>query len=140
MWIELLLFFILAICALWDAVRKEIPLIVVWIGMLTAVLLRAAGVIETESWGMMGAALLPGFLFWVISYVTREKVGYGDGWILLLIGLFIGVAKCMAVLMAALFAESVFLIIMMALQKIHGDNQVPFVPFLLAGLGVIMCG
>jgi leader peptidase (prepilin peptidase)/N-methyltransferase len=138
--IELLSFFFLAICAVWDAVKKEIPLLVVWLGMVTAVILRAAGVIETQSFGVLGAVLLPGFLFWVISYVTREKVGYGDGWILLLIGLFIGAAKCMAVLMAALFAESVFLIIMMALQKIHRDNEVPFVPFLLVGLGVIMCG
>jgi leader peptidase (prepilin peptidase)/N-methyltransferase len=88
---------------------------------------------------MMGAALLPGFLFWVISYVTREKVGYGDGWILLLIGLYVGVSECAAVLMSALFMESVCLIILMAFKKVHRDNEVPFVPFLLAGLGVIMC-
>jgi leader peptidase (prepilin peptidase)/N-methyltransferase len=127
------------VCAVWDAVKKEIPLPVVWLGMLTAVLLRAAGVIETESWGMTGAALLPGFLFWGISYVTREKVGYGDGWMLLLIGLFVGVSECTAVLMSALFMESVCLILLMAFKKVHRDNKVPFVPFLLAGLGVVMC-
>jgi leader peptidase (prepilin peptidase)/N-methyltransferase len=139
MWVEILLFLFLAICAVWDAVNKKIPLIVVWIGMAAAVILRAAGVIETESWRMMGAALLPGFLFWVISYVTREKVGYGDGWILLLIGLFAGAEKCIAALMTALFVESIFLIILLALRKINRDKEVPFVPFLLVGLGVIIC-
>jgi leader peptidase (prepilin peptidase)/N-methyltransferase len=139
MWIEILLLFFLVICAVWDAVKKEIPLIVVWIGMAAAVILRAAGVIETESWEMMGAAFMPGVMFWVISYVTREKVGYGDGWILLLIGLFIGAAKCIAVLMTALFVESIFLILLLALRKINRDKEVPFVPFLLVGLGVIIC-
>jgi leader peptidase (prepilin peptidase)/N-methyltransferase len=137
--IELLSFFFLAICAVWDAVKKEIPLLVVWLGMLTAVILRVAGVIETQSFGVLGAALLPGFLFWVISYVTREKVGYGDGWILLLIGLFAGAEKCIAALMTALFVESIFLIILLALRKINRDKEVPFVPFLLVGLGVIIC-
>jgi leader peptidase (prepilin peptidase)/N-methyltransferase len=88
---------------------------------------------------MTGAALLPGVIFWAISYVTREKVGYGDGWVLLMIGLFIGAAKCIAVLVAALLAETVCLILLLAMRKIHRDDEVPFVPFLLIGLGVIMC-
>jgi leader peptidase (prepilin peptidase)/N-methyltransferase len=140
MWVEIILFLFLAICAVWDAVKKEIPLFVVWIGMLTAFILRVIGVSADESWIMIGAALLPGAIFWAISYVTREKVGYGDGWVLLMIGLSIGVAKCIAVLVTALLAEFVCLVLLLALRKIHRDNEVPFVPFLLVGLGVIMCG
>lgn len=140
MWVEIILFLFLAFCAVWDAVKKEIPLFVVWIGMLTAFILHVIGVSADESWIMIGAALLPGAIFWAISYVTREKVGYGDGWVLLMIGLFIGVAKCIAVLVTALLAEFVCLVLLLALRKIHKDNEVPFVPFLLVGLGVIMCG
>jgi leader peptidase (prepilin peptidase)/N-methyltransferase len=107
--------------------------------MLMAVILRITGVSANESWVMTGAALLPGVTFWAISYVTRGKVGYGDGWVLLMVGLFIGEAKCIAVLVAALLTETVCLILLLTLRKIHRDNKVPFVPFLLIGLGVIMC-
>lgn len=139
MWIEIILSFFLVICALWDGYKKEIPLAMVWAGMLTAVILRAAGVMGEENWTALGAAFLPGVIFWMISFITREKVGYGDGWVLLMIGLFVGGARCFLILTLSLIMESVILLLLLAFHKIHGDTEIPFAPFLLLGLGVVVC-
>lgn len=80
-----------------------------------------------------------GYLFWMVSFMTREKVGYGDGWVLLMIGLFIGFIRCFLVLLIGLAAESMILLVLLAFRKVHKDGEIPFVPFLLLGLGVVMC-
>lgn len=139
MWIESILSFFLIICALWDGYKKEVPLIVVWGGMLAAVILRAAGVMGERTWVILGGAFLPGVIFWIISFMTREKVGYGDGWVLMMIGLFVGGTRCFLILMLSLMMESVILLLLLAFRKIRRDAEVPFVPFLLLGLGVAVC-
>lgn len=139
MWIKMILLLLLGVCALWDGIKKEIPLAVVWIGILAAVVLRLAGVMGEETWLSLGFSFLPGIFFWVLSFMTREKVGYGDGWVLLMIGLFIGFIKCFQVLLIGLAAESMILLVLLAFRKVHKDGEIPFVPFLLLGLGVVMC-
>ncbi|MDE7199443.1 MAG: prepilin peptidase, partial [Lachnospiraceae bacterium] len=104
MWVEFVLFLFLAVCAVFDGLYKQIPLIVVWLGMLTAVCLQIYGAMGET--GMLAAAfsLIPGAGFLLLSFFTREKVGYGDVWVLLMIGLFLGVYRCFLVLLAGLLA------------------------------------
>lgn len=137
MWIEILLFLFVGVCALWDGIKKEIPLVVVWIGMLTAIMLHWTDAAGKGIWITLGASLLPGIMFWMISFVTKEKVGYGDGWVLIMIGLFAGFTRCFLILLIGLIAESVILLILLIFRKVNKDGEVPFVPFLLLGLGVI---
>lgn len=139
MWIEILLFLFLGICALRDGIKKEIPLGIVWIGIAVALILHAANAMGEETWLSIGAAVLPAAMFWMLSFISGEKVGYGDGWVLLMIGLFVGTIKCFLILMAGLILESVILLILLAFHKIRKDGEVPFVPFLLLGLGVVIC-
>lgn len=139
MWIKMLLFLLLGICALWDGIKKEIPLAVVWGGVSAAVVLHLEGVMGEETWLSLGFSFLPGIFFWMLSFMTREKVGYGDGWVLLMIGLFIGFVECFLVLMIGLMAESMILLVLLVFRKVHKDGEIPFVPFLLLGLGAVMC-
>ena len=83
MWIELILFLFLAVCAVFDGIWKKIPLAVVWLGILTAILLRLEGAMGEPSWLAAGLSLTPGILFWLLSFISGEKVGYGDGWVLM---------------------------------------------------------
>lgn len=135
--VEILLFLFLGVCALWDGIKKEIPLAVVWIGILTAIILHRVDAASEETWVTMGISLLPGIMFWMISFMTKEKVGYGDGWVLIMIGLFAGLIRCFLILLTGLIAESVILLILLIFRKVNKDGEVPFVPFLLLGLGVI---
>lgn len=139
MWVEIVLFLFLAVCAVFDGLERQVPLAVVWLGMLTAVCLRIGGVMGEA--GMIAAALslLPGVGFFLLSFLTGEKVGYGDGWVLLMIGLFLGVYRCFLILLVGLLAESAVAIVLLLLGKIKRDREIPFLPFLLLGMGVVVC-
>ena len=139
MWVEICLFFFLAVCAVFDGIHKKIPLAAVWLGMLAAVCLRVGGVMGDVSLSSIVLSLLPGAIFFVLAFVTREKVGYGDGWVLLMIGLFLDPFRCFFVLLAGLFMESAAALILLVLRKIRRDKEIPFCPFLLLGMGVMLC-
>ncbi|MEZ3508541.1 MAG: hypothetical protein K1W10_16590 [Lachnospiraceae bacterium] len=50
MWIEVVLFLLLAVCAVTDGIRKEIPLALVWIGIVFAVICQIRGGMEEGRW------------------------------------------------------------------------------------------
>lgn len=139
MWIEIFLFIFLAICAVFDGLQKRIPLAAVWLGILTAICLRAGGMMGEVNLPAMALSLLPGAVFFLLGFVTREKVGYGDGWVLLMIGFFLDFSRCFFILLAGLLIESVVALVLLALRKIKRDKEIPFCPFLLLGMGVMLC-
>ena len=139
MWVEILLFLFLAICAVFDGLRKQIPLAVVWLGMLTAVCLRLTGIMGEEGVTATALSLIPGAGSFLLSFLTREKVGYGDGWVLLMIGLFSGFSRCFLILLIGLLLESMVAVVLLLLKKVKRDKEIPFSPFLLLGMGVTLC-
>lgn len=139
MWIELLLFLFLGVCAVFDGLYRQIPLIVVWLGMLTAVCLQVYGAMGETGIFPAAVSLIPGLGFFLLSFFSGEKVGYGDGWTLLMIGLFLGPYRCFLTLLAGLLAESAAAVVLLMLKKIQRDEEIPFVPFLLLGMGVAVC-
>ena len=139
MCVEITQFLFLAGCAVFDGLRKQIPLVVVWLGMLAAVSLRLTGVMGEEGMTAAALSLIPGAGFFLLSFLTREKVGYGDGWVLLMIGLFSGFSRCFLILLIGLLLESTAAVILLALNKIQRDKEIPFSPFLLLGMGVTLC-
>lgn len=139
MWVEMLLFLFLAVCAVFDGLYRQIPLAVVWLGMLVAVCLQIYGAMGETQIAAMVISLLPGLGFFLLSFFSGEKVGYGDGWALLMIGLFLGIYRCFMVLLVGLLAESAVAMILLAFGKIKRDREIPFLPFLLLGMGVAVC-
>lgn len=137
MWIKVTACAFLFLCAVSDVRKKEVPLLVVWVGMLTAIVLRLAGLCGRFDLAGALLALLPGVFFLILSFVTREKVGYGDGWMLLMIGLFAGYEDCFVILMLGLVLESVTALVLLVFRKVRREDEMPFAPFLLAGMGVI---
>lgn len=138
MWIEIVLFLLLAACAVCDGMKKEIPLAVVWGGILLAAVLRIRGDLGAGTWTEVLLSMLPGAAFWLLGLITGEKVGYGDGWILIMIGLFTGLRRCFLILLVGLMVESAVVLVLLAVRKIGTDTEVPFAPFLLAGMGVVL--
>lgn len=139
MWIEIFLFIFLAVCAVFDGLQKQIPLAAVWLGILTAICLRAAGMMGETDLPAVALSLLPGAVFFLLGFITREKVGYGDGWVLLMIGLFLDFSRCFFILLAGLLIESAAALVLLALRKIQRDKEIPFCPFLLLGMGFMLC-
>jgi len=56
-----------------------------------------------------------------------------------MIGLFAGVYQCFLILLVGLMAESAVAVVLLALGKIKRDREIPFLPFLLLGMGVVVC-
>ena len=139
MWVEILTFVFLGICAVSDGVEKKIPLAVVWLGMTAAFVLRVMGLAGNGTWQSAVISLMPGMLFWLLSYISGEKVGYGDGWLLVMIGLFMGLWKCFLILIAGLLFASLTALVLLAVKRIVREDSLPFAPFLLLGLGVAVC-
>ena len=139
MWIEILLFVFLGICAVYDGVEREIPLAVVWLGIITAIVLHIEGLAGDGAWQAAVLSVIPGEISWMLSFVTNEKVGYGDGWMLIMIGLFVGLWKCFLILMIGLILSSLVVLILLAAGKVSRNAQLPFAPFLLLGMGVVVC-
>lgn len=139
MWVEILLFVFLGICAVYDGVERKIPLVVVWLGIIAAIVLHVQGRGGNGTWQAAAASVIPGVAFWMLSFITGEKVGYGDGWMLIMIGLFMGLWQCFLILMVGLISSSLVVLILLAAGKASRDYQLPFAPFLLFGMGVVVC-
>lgn len=139
MWIKILLLLFLGICAICDGMRKEIPLAPVLLGIFIAVVLRLRGEMIGGTWWDAVLSVIPGVIFWGLSFISGEKVGYGDGWMLIMAGLFIGLWKCFLMLLIGLVAESLAALFLVAVKKVNRNEEIPFAPFLFLGMGVLVC-
>lgn len=133
------MFVFLGICAVYDGLEREIPLAVVWLGIIAAIVLRIQGLAGDGTFMTAALSVIPGVMFWLIGFISGEKVGYGDGWMLVMIGLFMGLWKCFLILMIGLVSGSLVVLILSVFKKVSKDYRLPFAPFLLFGMGVVVC-
>ena len=137
MFTEVMAFVFLCICAVFDVRRKEIPTILIGIGLAGAFVVNVWGIMsEVISFAEIGLCLLPGIFFSLTSFCTKEKVGLGDGLMLLVIGLFIGFYRCFFVLCISLIFSSAFALVLLLLRRVRKESRIPFAPFLVVGMGV----
>lgn len=85
-------------------------------------------------------ALIPGAFLLAVGLCTRESVGYGDGWIVLALGLLIGAEGCFLTVCMGLIFSAIFSLVLLILHKVNGKSRLPFLPFLTIGLGVLIVG
>lgn len=128
----------LAILAVWDIRKKYVPgwilLPYIMTGIVTTVITRS---VET-----LLISCVPGISFIIISFLTKEKIGYGDGLMTLGLGVWNGIGFInIATLAAMLFLGVVALILYLFLRLLNKELQdirIPYAPFLFVGalLGV----
>lgn len=78
--------------------------------------------------------ILIGILFWVVSRLTNEAVGYGDCWVITLLGMYLGWKDLLHLLFTASFLAGIVSLIWMWKQGWKREGGLPFVPFLTIGL------
>lgn len=127
----------LCICAVSDIRKKEIPFGMTAAGMTAAAVytmcrMRNGAVSVTE----LIFSLLPGLCFLLLSRCTKEKIGYGDGLMLLIIGAAVGFYQCFFALCIGLFFSACFAVLLLILHKAGKGSRLPFIPFLALGMGV----
>lgn len=125
-------------CALFDLKVKKIPsILLLGFGAVSVVFWLTAG---TAGWKEAIYALVPGAAMLALGLCTKESIGYGDGFAVLVLGFLTGMVRCLAAVFIGFLLAAVCGLLLLALKKVNGKSRLPYMPFLAAGLGVVLYG
>ncbi|MCI8639786.1 MAG: prepilin peptidase [Coprococcus sp.] len=126
----------LMIGAVADIRIKKVPVGYLAIGTCGAILCLAAGRLSVYLWA---PGILTGGMFLLFSKCSKESIGYGDSWMILNLGILLGIWELLAVLGAAFLSSAVAAGIGTMSGKWNRKTRIPFYPFLTLGyLGVML--
>ncbi len=77
------------------------------------------------------SAMLPGLFFLFISCLSRGAIGFGDGLVLLVLGLYSGFIECFALTVLALLLAGLWGGIALFRGRCGRHSSIPWMPFLL---------
>lgn len=132
---EILVLLFLGVNAILDFKYKKIP----WVLSICFIVIGIGSVLTSSPinwWQFLGAIVGIGMI--LISVCTKQAIGLGDGLVLLVVGIFIGLWKTLMILFLAGILVAVVGIVMMVQKKGNLKTSLPFIPFLLAAYGVYM--
>ncbi len=87
---------------------------------------------KEDIWLILGGIGI-GILFFLVSRVTNEEIGYGDSWMILILGIYLGIWRLLEVLSAAFLFLVLAAVGCMTMKKMSGKYKLPFIPFLTGG-------
>lgn len=134
---DVTVFLLLAMCSVSDWRKKTIPAVLLVI--LSVVVGVFALFCDTISMRLRVIGVFLGLLFLLISTVTKEAIGYGDSWLILLLGIHMGYLRVIGVIFVASMLAGIASLLF--LWKYHWKRTatLPFVPFLsISYLGAIL--
>ena len=85
-----------------------------------------------ESLGLFLLSFIPGLIMLLISYITRENIGYGDSILLGLCSLCVGIWNGFFIIMTSFIYSAIFSLFLLIRGK-NSKETIPFVPFIFLG-------
>lgn len=125
--------FFLAVLAAEDIRKKEIPVLVILLFAFGAILFRVF--FKHILWNEIVMSLIPGSLFLLLSLLTKESIGYGDGLTVLVLGLWTGGWFAALTAGMGIILSGIYGVFCLMFQK---RGPIPFIPFLLFGMEVVL--
>ena len=130
---------LLACHSVTDIRRQCIPRVSLAVGVLISCgWAMGKSLLGMQSWVGLGVGILPGFITLLLARVTREQVGRGDGWELIIMGNSMGLASCLLALGTALLGIFLLSVVLLVLGKAGRSTRIAFVPFLEMGVVVVL--
>ena len=83
-------------------------------------------------------SFLPGIIFLLIAKISKEKIGYGDGWLFLIIACWMEARETWILWQLSLFISSVFSFILIIIKKCNVKSSIAFIPFIWLG-HLVLC-
>lgn len=124
------------LCAYLDIRNREIPAWILGTGTAAAVAVQV--LLQGGDWYRCLLGTLTGSIFFLAAKVTEESIGYGDCWMIVILGTMVGVWKLFFLLFVAFAIAAVEGGLGMAGKKWGRKTRIPFIPCLLAGyVGVL---
>lgn len=122
-------------CAISDIKCGKIP---VWLPASLSVFLIALMVWQSKAFPTkMLFAILPGLILIIISKVSKELIGMGDGIMVIFSGVLSGYKEAIMILSVALIFAAVFSLILLVMKKANRKTKIRFVPFLLVSHSLV---
>lgn len=124
--------FFLAYLTRFDIKYKKIPIVgIAAAGIFAVIFFATEGEFDT---GRILSCMFPGVLLITLALLTGEKVGYGDGITVLVLGFLIGEFYCIVVLCLGIIMTGIY-----SLYRLFKKSRepIPLLPFLLTALEVV---
>lgn len=112
-----------------DLQKHKVSMITVMIAGILGVIFQF-GIIQENGLKIIGGILI-GIVLLSLAKITREKIGYGDGWIFVVTGIYLGFHSNMYLLLLSLFLASLVSICLLVFKKVNKKTELPFVSFVL---------
>lgn len=128
---------LLLLCSITDIKEKKIyifPCIIFMvIGIIMEFMIGQRGILS------ICIGMLPGIFVYMAGIITREGIGKGDALVFIVIGIFMGLMKCMILLICSLFLIAGIGVILLFIRKGNLKTKIPFVPFITVSFMIIIC-
>lgn len=120
-----------------DLVRRELSVKYLIVGTVFSTLYQILN--HKNIWYMSVCGALLGCGFLLLSKCTKEQIGYGDSWMILNLGIFLGIWKLIFMLSVVFGFSFLFSCIGLVSKKLTRRTRIPFYPFLMLGyIGVMI--
>lgn len=116
-----------------DLKYKEIPL---WLAIFGGMVGIVFCILERRTLGEVVLSCLPGVIALVFSKLTKEVMGYGDGIVFLVMGIYLSLERLLAIGMLAFMIAGVVALILLVIFRKKGNYRIPFLPFLSLAYGI----
>lgn len=133
---KLLVVIFLLINTYWDMKKREILLWSIFLFGSLGVGLMLVFKTMTLSSGICGVFF--GVAVIGCAYITRQAIGYGDGLVIAVCGVYLGFLQVFVMVFYALLICCSVSVALIAVKKCTYRTYVPFLPYLLAGYGCVI--
>ena len=116
-----------------DLKYKEIPLSLTLLGGGVGILLC---IVEGRLWTDILLSCVPGAIALIFSRLTQEVLGYGDGMVFLVMGLYMTLSKLLSLGMMAFGLAGLVSLVLLVVFRRRGSERIPFIPFLVLAFGL----
>ena len=135
--IDGLMLVLLGIASWGDWKRREISVNLLIV--MSVFVIGSAFLLKRNSLLSVLGGIAIGLFFVYLSYITEEKIGYGDSWLIGVLGVYLGGTALLELMLIASLAASVCSLGYCACHGWNRNHTLPFIPFMLvAFVGVLL--
>ena len=128
---QVFMLYMLGYCAIKDLLTKKLEVWAVTLfffqGVICIYIGDGPGIFSVIAGALSGAVMI------IASIITRGAVGIGDGVIVLITGMFLGIRQNMELLIVALLLCAVTSLVFITVFRKNRRYEIPFIPFLTLG-------
>lgn len=120
-----------------DLIKRELSVVYLISGTIFAMFYQIFN--HKKMWYVSVGGVVIGILFLLLSKYTEEQIGYGDSWMILNLGIYLGIWKLVCLLGVVFGFSFLFSCAGILCRKLTRHTRIPFYPFLMAGyIGVMI--